>query len=140
MFENYNLVDAFEEAVDMNNIEFSFWLDIIKVGRLILMFAIFLYIHSSNTFCITYFINLLLKICNNMNNFLHFQLNFNPKNYFQNMRNSDDFHLSKTLHMLRKPVDKHKYVYCMCEYLLIICGWLRKFSMHYRGKYLKKKI
>lgn len=36
-------------------------------------------------------------------------LNFNPKNYFQNMRNSDDFHLSKTLHMLRKPVDKHKW-------------------------------
>lgn len=123
----------------MNSIEFSFWLDIIKVDRLTLMFALFYIFIPSNTFCITYLINLLLKICNNMNNFLHFQLNFNPKNYFQNMRNSDDFHLSKTLHMLRKPVDKHKYVYCMCDYLILIsCGWLRKFSMHYRGKYLKK--
>ena len=76
-----------------------------------------------------------------MNNFLHFQLNFDPKNYFQNMRNSDDFHLSKTLHMLRKPVDKHKYVYCMCDYLILISsGWLRKFSMHYRGNIWKKKI
>ena len=28
----------------------------------------------------------------------------------------------------------------MCEYLILIsCGWLRKFSIHYRGKYLKKK-
>lgn len=80
-----------------------------------------------------------MEICNNMNNFLHFQLNFDPKNYLQNMRNSDDFHLSKTLHMLRKPVDKHKYVYCMCDYLILISsGWLRKFSMHYRGNIWKK--
>lgn len=36
-------------------------------------------------------------------------LEFSPKNYFQNVRNSDDFHLSETLNMLRKPVDKHKW-------------------------------
>ena len=77
-----------------------------------------------------------------MNNFLHFQLNFDPKNYFQNMRNSDDFHLSKILHMLRKPVDKHKYVYCMCEYLILIsCGWLSflENSQYIIGGNIRKK-
>ena len=38
----------------MNSIEFSFWLDIIKVGRLTLMFALFFIFIPSDTFCITY--------------------------------------------------------------------------------------
>lgn len=36
-------------------------------------------------------------------------LNFKEKEYFQNMRNSDNFHLFKNLETLRKPVDKHKW-------------------------------
>ena len=38
----------------MKSIEFSFWLDIIKVGRLTLMFALFFIFIPSDTFWITY--------------------------------------------------------------------------------------
>ena len=39
------------------------------------------------------------------------QLEFDVKTYFQNKRNADDFYLQKNLKTLRKPVDKHKYVF-----------------------------
>ena len=40
---------------------------------------------------------------------ISFQLNFNVKEYFQNKRKSDNFHLLKNLKDLRKPVDKYRY-------------------------------
>ena len=39
------------------------------------------------------------------------QLEFDVKTYFHNKRNADDFYLQKNLKTLRKPVDKHKYVF-----------------------------
>lgn len=63
------------------------------------------------------------------------QLKFEVKTYFQNKRNADDFYLQKNLKTLRKPVDKHKYVFRVLlrptSHVLEVAGRLLKiFLIH----------